>query len=316
MDRTTTTSFLVAHDGFIVHEEYRLGTKREDLRISWSIAKSMLSAGFGIAVAEGAVKSLDDQVTIYAPTLKGTAYDGASIRNVLNMASGVKFNEDYLDFNSDINRMGCVLALGGTMDDFTASIKERVRPPGTQRQYVSTDTHVLAMVLRAATGKELATWLGERLFGPLGVESEPYYLTDGIGVEFALGGINLTTRDYARFGQLFVDGGRWQGRQIVPEYWVRESVMPNSPPAASPRDPFGYGYQWWVPIDSDGEFYAIGVYGQYIYVNPRARVVVVKTSADRKFRDDGNRGRVVQAEAVAAFRAIAQGLSGWQSPER
>ncbi len=230
--KTVTTSLLVIHDGKIVSEDYLLGTKQQDRRISWSMAKSFLSAAFGIAVGRGEIRSLDDQVTGYVEELKGTAYDGATIRNVLHMASGVKFNEDYLDYESDINRMGRTLALGGSMDAFALSLKDKQAKPGELRKYTSIDTHVLSMVLRKATGKSLIDLIGRDIVSKLGFESEAYYVTDGYGVAFALGGLNMSARDYAKFGQLYLDYGKWHGEQIVPETWVRESVKNTAP--ASP----------------------------------------------------------------------------------
>ena len=151
--KRSVTSLVVMKDGAVVAENYFLGTETDDLRISWSVAKSFLSALFGIVMAEGHIASLDDPVTKYAPSLAGSAYDGATIRNVLNMASGVRFNEDYLDFNSDINRMGRVLALGWSMDGFAADINDRQYESGKTWQYVSIDTHVIGMIIRGEIGR-------------------------------------------------------------------------------------------------------------------------------------------------------------------
>lgn len=295
------TSLVVLKDGQVVSEDYFLGTGPDDLRISWSVAKSYLSALFGIVMAEGQIASLDDPVTKYAPDLAGSAYDGATIRNVLNMASGVRFNEDYLDFNSDINRMGRILALGGSMDGFAAGINERLNEPGKTWKYVSIDTHVIGMVIRGATGRSVADLLQEKIIEPLGMKAAPYYVTDGDGVAFVLGGLNVTTRDYARFGQMFMDGGRWNGVQIVPEDWINTSTRATAPTAP---DHIGYGYQWWVPRGAvEGEYLARGIYGQYIYVNRPLGIVIATTAADKRFREDG-----VSQQNVAIFRAIAQGL--------
>lgn len=297
---TDTTSLLVLRDGKITHEEYLLGTGQDDLRISWSVAKSFLSAMFGIAIAEGKIGSLDEVVTDLVPELAGTAYDGVTISQALTMSTGVRFNEDYLDYDSDINRMGRVLALGGTMDDFAASLKEKAREPGTARQYTSIDTHVLGMILRKATGKSLPEYFGEKIVAPLGFRKAPYYLTDGVGVAFALGGLNMTTRDYARLGQLYLDWGTWQGEQVVPADWVIRSTTVRAP-AAAQADGFQYGYQWWIPENAQpGEFMARGIYGQFVYVNRSTDTVVVKTSADRQFREEG-----VMDETLSAFRAIS-----------
>ena len=295
------TSLLVLKDGEIRHESYHLGTGAEDLRISWSVAKSYLSALTGILLAEGAIDSLDDPVTKYAPLLTGTAYDGGSVRNVLNMASGIVFDEDYFDKNSDINRMGRVIALGGTLDEFTASFHDRFADPGTQWQYVSIDTHVIGMVIRGATGRSIPDLVSEKIVAPLGLEHDGYYITDGAGVAFVLGGLNFTTRDFARFGQMIAQNGDFGGRQIVPADWIAGSTRPSAP---TEPGKIRYGYQWWIPEDAGpGEFLARGVYGQYIWIDQTRGVVIVTTGADRHFRDQG-----VHRGNVAMFRKIAEAL--------
>ncbi len=295
------TSLVVLKDGRLVYENYFKGTGPDDLRISWSVAKSFLSALVGIALEEGAIASIDDPVTKYAPDLKGGAYDGATLRNVLQMSSGVTFDEDYLDFNSDINRMGRVLALGGRMDDFAADLTETFAPPGQQWQYVSIDTHVVGMVLRGATGKSVAELLSEKIIQSLGLQIAPYYITDGVGTAFVLGGLNMTTRDYARFGQMFAQKGQWQGRQVVPATWVEASTVASAPTA--PNE-IGYGYQWWVPVGAaPGEYMARGIYGQYIYVDTARDVVIATTAVDRKFRENG-----VNEANISIFRQIAESL--------
>jgi len=279
------TSLLVMKDGQIRYENYFLDTGPQDLRISWSLAKSYLSALFGVLVSEGAIASLDDPVTRYAPSLTGSAYDGASIRNVLNMASGVTFDEDYLDYNSDINRMGRVIALGGRLDDFAASLHERFTEPGTEWQYVSIDTHVIGMVIRGATGRPVPELLVEKIIAPLGMEQPGYYLTDGAGVAFVLGGLNLTTRDYARFGQMVAQKGEYGGQQVVPADWLAESIAPSAP---TEPGHIGYGYQWWIPVGAhEGEVLGRGIYGQYIYIDQSRDVVIVVTAADLGFREPG-----------------------------
>lgn len=292
------TALVVVKDGAVVAEDYRLGTTPDDLRVSWSMAKSVLSLLYGILLKEGAVPPLDALVTDTVPTLKGTAYEGVRIKDVFTMSSGIKFNEDYLDFNSDINVMGRVLALGGSMDGFAASQKTRENPPGSVWQYVSIDTHVLGMVIRAATGQSVIDLVGARLFTPMGLERAPYYVTDGHGVAFVLGGLNMTTRDYARIGLLVAQGGQWGGRQLVPQDWIAQSIRPQAPGGAL------YGYQWWVPEGAEpGEVIARGVYGQYIYIHQGKGVVVAMNAADRKFRQAG-----VNDGNVAMFRAIAAAL--------
>ncbi len=297
----TVTSALVLKDGKIVHEEYYQGTNRDDRRISWSIAKSYLSALLGIVLAEGSIDSIDDKVTKYVPELETSAYRDATLKNVIQMSTGVVFDEDYLDYDSDINRMGRILALGGSMDEFAAGLDVSEAAPGERWKYVSIDTHIMAMVIRRATGKSLVDLLGEKLIGPLGYEQAPYYITDGEGVAFALGGLNITTRDYARMGQMFLQNGEWQGQQIVPEDWVAVSTVPS---AKTESGKYKYGYHWWMPTDAtDGEFLARGIYGQYVYINQPEGVVIVVTSADRKFREAG-----VADQNIDMFRAITVGL--------
>ncbi|MCC7321309.1 MAG: serine hydrolase [Rubellimicrobium sp.] len=301
-ERRQVTGLVVLRGGAIVHESYRLGTLPEDRRISWSMAKSVVAALTGILLAEGTIGSIDDPVVQHVPALAGTAYDGASLRDVLQMSSGVRFDEDYLDFWSDINRMGRVLALGQSMDAFATGLQARDAAPGERMQYVSIDTHVVAMVLRAASGQSLQELVETRIVRPMGFESDPYYVTDGLGVAFALGGLNMTTRDYARFGQMMANGGIWQGQQVVPADWVAESTRASAPTAPGES---GYGYQWWIPEGwEEGEFLARGIYGQYIYVNRILGVVVAVNAADRGFEDPG-----VEAENETVLRSIAARVS-------
>ncbi len=301
IEERALTSLVVLKDGNLVFEDYFLGTNPDDLRINWSVSKSYLSALLGVLVAEGVIPDIAAPVADYAPELAGSAYDGASIKDVLQMSSGVTFDEDYLDQSSDINRMGRVLALGGSMDEFTTGLTETFAPAGQQMQYVSIDTHVIGMVIRGATGRSIADLMVEKIIGPLGFEADPYYLTDGYGVAFVLGGLNSTTRDNARFGQMFAQNGLYEGQQIVPADWIAKSTAPSANTAEGDT---GYGYQWWVPEGSTaGQFLARGVYGQYIYIDQTRNVVIASHAADRNFRTDG-----AFEQNMAYFRAIAESL--------
>jgi len=305
--RRVTTGLLVIHDDRIVFERYDLGNDESSHTISWSVCKSFVSALVGIAISEGAIRSVDDPVSDYVPELVGSGYEGVPLKHVLQMSSGILFREDYGDPNSDINRMGRALAFGTPLAEFVAGLR-RERPSGEYNHYVSMDTQVIGMVLARATGHSLSEYLEEKIWRRIGTESDAWWLLDGAGMEWAFGGLNVTLRDYGRFGRLFLHEGRWEGEQIVPAEWVRASVRPDAPhlqpgpnPASDSR--LGYGYQWWIPEDSDGEFMAIGVYGQYIYVYPRRRLVIVKTGADPHFQDDDYEG---DRESISAFRAIAR----------
>jgi CubicO group peptidase (beta-lactamase class C family) len=180
-------------------------------------------------------------------------------------------------------------------------LTERFAAPGQQWQYVSIDTHVIGMVVRGATGRSIADLLSEKIIVPLGLERSPYYVTDGVGTAFVLGGLNLTTRDYARFAQMFAQGGEWQGQQIVPASWVAESTTASAPTAPGK---IGYGYQWWIPQGAaPGEYMARGVYGQYLYIDTARNVVIATNAADRKFRETG-----VSQRNIDIFRLIARNL--------
>ncbi|MEM9437542.1 MAG: serine hydrolase [Pseudomonadota bacterium] len=302
VEARSITSVVVLHDGEIVHEAYYKGTGPEDRRISWSVAKSYLATLVGTAVDAGEIASLDDPVTQYAPSLAGTAYDGNTVRSILQMSSGVVFDEDYLDFWSDINRMGRVLALGRSMDGFAEDLSETFIAPGEKWHYVSIDTHVLGMVLRGATGRSVVDLIQERLLGPLGLEQDGAYVTDGDGVAFVLGGLNFTTRDYARFGQMVLEGGEWQGERIVSEAWLTEATR-----ASANTEPgsIRYGYQWWILgdediSDPDHAFLGRGIYGQHLYIDPKRNVVIMQTAADRSFQAPG-----AFDETIAMLRQLA-----------
>ncbi|MDG1665625.1 MAG: serine hydrolase [Hellea sp.] len=280
-----TTALVIIKDGKLIHESYYRGTQRNDLRISWSVAKSFMSGLYGKALESGDIDSIDDKVVKYVPSLEGSAYGGATIRNVLNMASGITFNEDYMDPKSDINDMGRLLGLGGSMDQYAVNLKSKDIEAGERWKYVSIDTHIAAMVLREATGKNLHDLFNETYSNFLGFDIAPYYLTDGKNVAFALGGLNLTTRDYAKFGQLFLQNGIFNDKQVIPSSWVSQSTN-HSAPTIGDRG-VGYGYQWWIPMPQEGsnkgDFTASGVYGQYVYVNPSKGIVIAKNAADREF---------------------------------
>jgi len=292
------TSLLVTKGGEITFEDYFLGTVVEDRRVSWSVAKSYLSVLTGILIADGTLPGIDVAVVEYVPALSTSANKDATLKDVLQMSSGVVFNEDYLDQSSDINKMGRTLALGGSMDEFAASITENFQDAGVGWKYTSIDTHVLGMVLRAASGQSVADMVRTRIIEPLGQEADSYYLTDGFEVAFVLGGLNITTRDYARFGLMIANGGAWNGQQIVSSDWIIASTTPSAKTAPGATQ---YGYQWWMASDATPrEYFARGVYGQYIYIDEATDVVIVMTSADRRFREEGR----ARAD-IEMFRKIA-----------
>src|SRR5437868_5167040 len=182
----------------------------------------------GIAILDGIISSIEDPVTRYVPELAGSAYDGVRLKDVLQMSSGARWNEDYSDPNSDITAFGRVFRRGESLDAFAGRCV-RGREPGTFNQYNSTDTHVLGMVLRHATKQSLSDYLKTRLWDPLGAEADAFWIVDSTGAEMAGGGLNAVLRDYAKLGRLYLNGGSWNGRRIVPEQWVKASVTPDAP---------------------------------------------------------------------------------------
>lgn len=308
LDYTLTDALLIIRHDTIYHEYYANQFTEQDHHISWSMAKSVVSALFGIAISEGKIKSIEETVTDYLPELAGTGYDHVRIKDVLQMSSGVGFNEDYGDFNSDINVMGRYFALGMPIADFAKTLK-REREPGTFNHYVSIDTQVLGMILTKATGRSITDYMSEKLWSQIGAESDAYWIVDKTGMEFALGGLNATARDYAKVGQLFLDSGRWKGKQVVPEEWVRASVTPDAPHVmpgkrntALRKD--GYGFQWWIPDGSEDEFNAQGIYGQFIYIDPDKDMVIVKLSSNYHFKND--KTGYFHDHEIALYRKIAE----------
>jgi len=309
LTNTITNGLIVIQNDQVLLEEYSLGHSAETQHISWSMAKSVVSALTGIALQEGYIKSIDDLVTDYAPELIGTGYEGVTLKNVLQMSSGVEFNEDYADFFSDINRFGRTVALGGSFDEFAASLK-RAREPGTFNHYVSIDTHVIGMVLSRATGTSLSQYMQEKLWNKIGSEHDAYWITDDNNVEMALGGLNITLRDYARLGRLYLNKGNWNGEQVVPADWVQRSVTPEGQHVQPGNNPnssstFGYGFQWWIPEHPQGDFFAAGIYNQYIYVHPEQNLVIVKLSSNYHFTEAGDNSK---KQTIALMQSIAAKL--------
>lgn len=316
LEETWTTGLIVVKDDAIRYERYWRGNDASTPWISWSMAKSVTSALFGIAVEKGLIESIQDPVTKYVPELEGSGYENVPIKHVLQMSSGIRFDEDYADFNSDINRMGRALALGTPLIDFIGTM-ENEREPGTYNHYVSMDTQVLGHVLMNATGKNLSTLTEQWLWSKIGAQSDAYWMVDASGAELAFGGFNATLHDYARFGRLYLNEGEWNGERVVPERWVHDSVTPDAPHLMPGEDNpdsnwiLGYGYQWWIPIDPDGEFLAIGVYNQLLYIYPKEKLVIAKTSAYPDYNTDGDDREM---QTIELFRAIAAELRTGDMP--
>jgi hypothetical protein len=278
LDRTYTNALLVIKDGRIVTELYRNGSDERSRFIGWSMTKSITSVLVGCALAEGRIASLDTPISDYLPELKGGGYEGVSIRHVMQMRSGVDYEERY-DFanpgRAASNHINSLVKNATRFADAARTLP-RIHAPGTHFQYKTIDTAVLGWLVERVTRGSVAAYTARCLWEPLGAETDGYYIMDGppgTGREFSGAGFNATLRDFGRFGQLMLDGGVANGRRIVSTEWVRQSTQPTGP---EDMQRGGYGLQWWTV--GGGAYSAIGLQGQYVFVDPATRTVVVKLS--------------------------------------
>ena len=307
LDHFHTDGLIILHDGKMLFEKYWNGNTKDSKHIAFSVSKSYLSALFGIAIEEGLIKSIDDNVSIYLDDFEGTGYEDVKIKNLLQMSSGIEFNEDYADPNSDINRFARATAKGSSFRDFAKTLKNG-KKQGTYNHYVSLDTQVLGMILESVTDMPLREYLYKRIWSKIGTESDAYYIADKTGTDMALGGLNATLRDFSKFGQLYLNEGSWDGEQIVPKSWVVKSHTPDAPhlmPNAGDlsSSEWGYGYQWWIPGDPLTDYTAHGIFNQFIYVDPLSNVVIAKTSSNHRFRSEKEYSK---AAHIAMFRSITE----------
>ncbi len=306
-----TAALLILTEGQVRLERYSLTGGASVPWLSMSVAKSVVSTLIGIAVDDG-LMDIEQPVTLYVPTLAGSGYDGVRVKDILQMSSGARWNEDYSDPESDIARMAGAMAGFHSLENVIAKIQPQ-REPGTFNQYNSADTQVLGMALRNATGRSITDLTQTQLWGPLDMESTAYWLIDCDGVEMAFGGLNATARDYAKIGELLRNKGNWKGTQIVSADWVNASVTPDAPHLQygvndMSDDIMAYGYQWWLLDGDEGEYSAIGVYNQFIYVNPAKDLVIVKLSANRLYGTTDGEASDREMATFELFRAIGNSL--------
>jgi CubicO group peptidase (beta-lactamase class C family) len=286
--RNAVTGLLIAKDEQILFEHYQYGRTDRDLLISQSMVKSITGLLVGIAIADGAIKSVDDTTETYVPGFKGSEYGKTSIRDLLHMSSGVDFGEER-DGGRDLDRLWIDMVRGirgkGTIASIT-QFNQRIAPPGTRYSYASIEADVLGVVLRHATGKSLSDHLHEKIWEPIGAEADAKWLIDAQGFEVAHGFFNAALRDYARLGRLLAHDGAWDGRQIIPAQWmidattVRESDAYLLPGKAMAPQPFGYGYLLWLLPGARRQFAMVGALGQRICVDPGSKLVMVQTALE------------------------------------
>ena len=267
-ERQSVAGLLVIKDGKILYERYGLGNNEDSRWISYSVAKSVVSMLFGAAINDGYIKSVDEKVTDYLPRLRDSSYDQASIGNLLQMASGVEWNEDYADPESDVASASWETV---ALYEYLRR-KPRHAEPGERFNYNTAETNLAGTLLRSAIGNNLATYLSEKIWKPFGMESDgSWNLTEIGGGEFGGCCINATLRDYGRLGLFALNDGRLgDGTRVLPEGWMRASTTPS-------RGYDGYGYFWW--LDSEHAYSASGIFGQGIYIDRAANVVIALHSA-------------------------------------
>jgi len=301
MARMRTSGVIVLRDGRIVLERYGLGRRPDDRWTSFSVAKSVTSTLIGAAIQDGYIKSLDAPVTDYIPELKGSAYDGVTIRQLVTMTSGVKWNEDYSDPRSDVAQAGNAILEPG-VNPIVSYMRRlpRADPPGSKWVYKTGETDLAGILVSNAVGKTLADYLSEKIWAPFGMEQDAVWVEDVAGHERGGCCISMTLRDYARFGQFMLEGGKAAGVPVVPPGWVADATAEHAklPPGEGDR---GYGYFWWL---FPGGYAAEGIFGQQVFVYPRDRIVIAINSA--WLQADNPRDWMAQAAFAEALRSAAQ----------
>jgi CubicO group peptidase (beta-lactamase class C family) len=310
IELSNTSALLVIKDGQLIYESYRHGDSAQSLHTSFSVAKSFTSALAGIALGEGYLGSLDDPVRKYLPELTSATFDDVSVKDVLQMSSGIRFTEVYTDPESDINRMTAQVPPLTYLEYMNGL--GRAHPPGTFNHYASVNTQLLGILLVRVTGKTITEYMQEKLWHPMGMEQRGLWTLDEQGFELTMGGLAASARDYAKLGLLYLHDGRRGKQQILPAGWARESVTPNEPhlmPGENPAssNTSGYMYQWWTPRNWDNDFLARGIWGQNIYVHPDNGVVIVKLAADQQnFNADYKLAYIDYLQAIAQSLGAAE----------
>lgn len=274
---------MILKDGRVVLEEYQLGLSPEVRWLSASMVKSVTSTLVGVAIQDGFIKHVDDFVVEYLPELKGSGYEGVTIRQILQMRSGVSWDETYNDAKSDRRQ---VLALQheqqpGAFLSFMSTLKRDV-PAGSRYNYSTGETYLIGALVEAAVGRPLPDYLSDRIWKPLGMEQDGrWWLMSPEGPITAGGGYAATLRDYSRFAQFIAEGAVIDGKSLVPDDWFEQASVTGT-------EDRGYGYQWWTydktgdDIIHQGAISARGVYGQSMYINPKKKVVIVMLGAQSK----------------------------------
>jgi CubicO group peptidase (beta-lactamase class C family) len=308
LDTRPVSGFLVAQGDTILLERYQYARTDRHRLTSFSMAKTLTGLLVGIAHADGAIRSLDDPAAAYVPELAGSAYGASSIRHLLQMASGIAFRETYTDTSSDIYQLArSTLEQGaGGAPAVLRRFERRRVPAGERFSYSSAESTVLGLVVAGATGKNMADYATEKLWQPLGAEADASWNVDANGAAIGYAYFNAVLRDWARLGLMLAHDGQWQGRQVVPREYLLEAttIRPGSPFWSTSFAPgahiSGYGYQVWLPPTERRSFQLRGLRGQFVYVDPGSRLVMVQTAV--RHGDDGE----ADQELLEIWRAVME----------
>ena len=268
LSENETVAFLVIQNDSILYENYFSKYEEESVVASFSMAKSVLSLLIGCAIDDGKIKSINEPITNYIPELKNNGFDNVKISDLLNMTSGIEFNESYY------NPFGNAASVYYGTDLRKEISKLKItREPSTKFKYSSGDSQILGLVLHASLkGQTISNYLQEKIWIPLGMEYDATWSLDKKnGVEKTFCCLNARARDFAKIGRLYLNEGNWNGKQIVSKEWIQNSLTPNT----TSGDYANYKNQWWLNPDS-GSYMAQGINGQYIYVNPSKKLIIVK----------------------------------------
>lgn len=274
MQGQRSAALLIMHKGQVRLERYGLDFAADGRWTSFSVAKSITSTLVGAAVKDGHIRSMDDKVSDYIEEMKGSAYDDVSIRQLLTMTSGIRWNEDYGDPNSDVARFNNHKPEPG-VDALVSYLRQlpRAEPAGTRWLYSTGETNLVGVLVMRATGKTLSDYLSEKIWVPAGMEQKATWILSKTGQEISGCCIQAATRDYARFGQFILEGARVGGQSIVPEGWLQQATTTRAEIGLPGR---GYGYQWWTY--DDGSFAARGIFGQGIFIDPQRQLVIASNA--------------------------------------
>jgi len=270
---TETVGFMLIRRDTILYEKYFEGYTDSTDVPSFSVAKSFVSALMGIAIAEGKVKSVQEPICNYFPELPREKFGSITIEHVLNMRSGIRFNESYINPFGDVAKY----YYGTNLKKYIKHLKVSGKPD-EQFEYISLNTQILGFIIERATGTSLEKYLEEKIWLPLGMEYPASWSIDSKRNKSvkAFCCLNAKMRDFAKFGRLYLNQGNWQGKQLVPKDWVAMSAH------SDPKNSYQYSYQWWQNPEV-GDFMAEGILGQYIYVNPAQQIVIVRLGKDYNF---------------------------------